>query len=595
MALFFISFLAGVLTVVSPCVLPLLPVIVGGTLAGGTNVKRALTVTLSLGISVLAFTFLLKASTLLINVPQSFWSYVSGGLIILIGIATLFPRLYDRLPFMAAFNRDSNKLMSKGYMRQTFWGDVLVGAALGPVFSTCSPTYFIVLATVLPASLALGAADMLAYAVGLCAFLFIISIVGQKLVGNLATAADPDAWWRKALGILLILTGLLIVTGYAAIVEAPLYTIFDETKVEQGLLQNNVPPAATPITASSTASTTSAVAGAYPNMPSAGVLAAKMAKYHLAPELEKPDAYINTGGVPISLAQYRGKDVVLIDFWTYSCINCLRTIPYVTEWYSKYKDQGLVVIGVHTPEFAFEHVLQNVQDAVNRLGITYPVVLDNEYNTWNAFQNIYWPREYVIDIDGFIVHDHAGEGEYDQTEAAIQAALKERADRLGASFAATSTVGNIPSSDVSQVGSPETYFGTNRNQFFGNGAPGQGGTNTYTLPANASLNTFDLGGSWDIEPEYAQSTSANAAILYEYQASNVYFVAASAAPVKVQVLLDGQPIGQQGGADVDPSTSTVTIQANRLYSLVHTAVPGTHTLELKALTPGLQAFTFTFG
>ncbi|HVX90416.1 MAG TPA: cytochrome c biogenesis protein DipZ [Candidatus Paceibacterota bacterium] len=577
MALFFISFLAGVLTVVSPCVLPLLPVIVGGTIAGGTNVKRALTVTLALGASVLAFTFLLKASTLLISVPQSFWSYASGALIILIGIATLFPRIYDQLPFMAAFNRDSNKLMSSGYMRQTFWGDVIVGAALGPVFSTCSPTYFIVLATVLPASLALGVADMLAYVIGLCAFLFLIAIAGQKLVGNLATAADPNAWWRKALGILLILTGLLIVTGYAAAVEAPLYTIFDETKVEQKLLGNG---GDTSVLATSTSATT---------------LAEKMAKYHLAAELQSPDAYLNTGGQPINLAQYRGKNVVLIDFWTYSCINCLRTIPYVTEWYSKYKDQGLVIIGVHTPEFAFEHVLANVQDAVQRLGITYPVVLDNEYATWNAFQNQYWPREYLIDIDGFIVHDHAGEGDYDQTEAAIQAALKERAQRLGTAYAATSTVSTIPSSVVSGVGSPETYFGSNRNQYFGNGAAGQSGTSTYTLPAEASPNTFDLGGTWDIEPEYAQAVSAGASIQYEYQASNVYFVAASDAPVKVEVLLDGQPIGKMGGTDVDPTTSTMTIQANRLYSVVHMTTPGVHTLELKALTPGLMAYTFTFG
>lgn len=577
MTLFFISFLAGILTVVSPCVLPLLPVIVGGTLAGGTNVRRALTVTLALGVSVLAFTLLLKASTLLISVPQSVWSTVSGGLVILIGIATLFPRLYDRLPFMAAFNRDSSKLMSSGYMRQTFWGDVIVGAALGPVFSTCSPTYFIVLATVLPASFALGIADMFAYVFGLCAFLFAIAVVGQKMVGNLATAADPNAWWRKALGVLLIATGLLIVTGYATAVEAPLYSIFDETKVEQQLLGKG--------------GDTSGLATSTP----ATTLAEKMAKYHLAPELQSPDAYINTGDLPITLAQYRGKNVVLIDFWTYSCINCLRTIPYVTQWYEKYKDQGLVVIGVHTPEFAFEHVLANVRDAVQRLGITYPVVLDNEYATWNAFQNQYWPREYLIDIDGYIVHDHAGEGDYEGTEAAIQAALKERADRLGTTYAATATVDVIPSSVVSGVGSPETYFGSNRNQYFGNGTPGQSGTHTFVLPAEATLNVFDLGGIWDIEPEYAESSAGGATILYKYQASNVYFVGASDTQVTVEVLLDGQPIGKMGGSDVDPNTSTMIIQANRLYSVVHDTQPGVHTLELKALTPGLRAYTFTFG
>ena len=200
-------------------------------------------------------------------------------------------------------------------------------------------------------------------------------------------------------------------------------------------------------------------------------LAEKAKIYQKAPELVSPDGYINTDGQPISLSQYIGKDVVLVDFWDYSCINCQRTIPYLNAWYQKYKDQGLVIIGVHTPEFSFEHLQSNVAAAVNQFGIKYPVVLDNEYKTWNAYQNEYWPNEYLIDIDGYIVHNQAGEGNYDETEKAIQQALAERAARLGTNVIVATTTVAIPTTDLSAIQSSETYFGSNRNEYLGNGTP----------------------------------------------------------------------------------------------------------------------------
>ncbi|HEY6021335.1 MAG TPA: redoxin family protein, partial [Candidatus Paceibacterota bacterium] len=297
----------------------------------------------------------------------------------------------------------------------------------------------------------------------------------------------------------------------------------------------------------------------------------------------------------------RGK-VVLVDFWTYSCINCLRTLPYEKELYDKYKDQGLVIVGVHTPEFAFEHVESNVADAVKRLGITYPVVLDNDYKTWGAFSNQYWPREYLIDMDGYVVYDHAGEGDYDKTESAVQAALAERAARMGTTTMPMPSISASQGPDLSGVGSPETYFGSNRNEYLGNGTQGVAGVQTFTLPTTPSPNTLYLNGIWDTEPEYAESQATGAdtggsanSIEYYYSAGNVYFVASAAAPVQVEVLLDGKPVGQWGGDDVDKTTSTVTIGAERLYSLVHTPGPGGHLLELKVKGSGLRAYTFTFG
>ena len=584
MTLMSIAFIAGILTVLSPCVLPLLPVIVGGSLAGGTSYRRALTVTVSLGVSVFLFTFLLKVSTAFIMVPPFVWNWLSGSILFVVGIFFLFPNLWDIIPGTARANRDSSQLMSKGYMRQDFWGDVLVGAALGPVFSTCSPTYFIVLATVLPASLALGAADIFAYILGLCLFLLFISFVGQRMLDRLNLAADSRGWFKRVIGIFFLLIGVLVVTNSLAAIEAPLYNIFDETKVEQYLL-----PQQAPNTVSSNSIGTTTPVATYLTQ------VQKALRYQLAPELVSPDAYLNTDGKPITLAQYRGKNVVLLDFWTYSCINCQRTLPYLTAWYAKYKDQGLVIIGVHTPEFAFEHLESNVAAALTQFGITYPVVLDNEYTTWNAYQNEYWPHEYVIDIDGYIVHDHSGEGEYDVTEKAIQDALAERAARLGMNIQVASSTVSIASPDLSAIQSPETYFGSNRNEYLGNGTPGAAGVQTFTLPGMLGANALYLGGSWDIEPEYAANENANATVEYEYDATDLYFVASGAAAgTQIHVFQDGMPLtGPAAGKDVVNGILTVT--GSRLYQVVANPVAGIHTLKFIVTTPGLQAYTFTFG
>ncbi|MBU6323356.1 redoxin family protein [Patescibacteria group bacterium] len=587
MALLFVAFLAGMLTVLTPCVLPLLPVIVGGSLAGGKSAKRAFTVTVSLGISVFAFTFLLKVSTVFIAVPAAAWNWLSGSILMLVGIFFLFPHFWDLVPGAAKANRDSNKLLSRGYLKQSFWGDVVVGAALGPVFSTCSPTYFVVLASVLPVSFAAGVADILAYILGLCIFLFVIAVAGQRLMDMLSIAADPNGWFRKGLGIIFMALAVLIVTGTLARVEAPLYDLFDATKLEEHLL-----PSPASASSSPEAMASSTDAGTTAHAPAMRTLAEKSAQYQQAPELVSPDGYLNTDGKPVTLKSLRGK-VVLVDFWTYSCINCERTLPYLEAWYRKYKDQGFVIIGVHTPEFAFEHVEANVSAALKRFGITYPVVLDNEYKTWNAYQNSYWPHEYLVDMDGFVVHDHVGEGGYAETEAAIQAALAERAARMGApDTVATSTVGVAPA-NLSGVGSPETYFGAERNEYLANGTQGKLGVETLTIPDSTGANELYLGGTWDFASESA-GASAGATVSYTYKAKDVYFVASGAlSGTRIEVLQDGAPIGSAAGADV--KDGVLTVGESRLYHVVANPGAGEHTLFLKALSPGLQAYTLTFG
>jgi len=584
MALLFVAFIAGLLTVLAPCTLPLLPVIIGGSVNGESNFKRAFVVAASLGTSVFLFTILLKVSTLLIAVPQEFWNIVSGGLLMLFGLVTLFPKLWDRFSFAQSLNLSGNRLLAQGYTRQNFMGDIIVGAALGPVFSSCSPTYFIVLATVLPVHPAEGVLYLLAYSIGLIISLLAVSVLGQRIVLALGIASNPEGWFKRSIGALFLIIGFVVVTGYSTTIESDLLShagMFDVTQIEQRLLgtQNT--------------SDTSQIGLLTP--------AQKTTQYQKAPNLAGIDGYFNTNGQPIKLSDYIGKNVVLVDFWTYSCINCLRTIPYLNAWYDKYKDQGLVIVGVHTPEFAFEHIGSNVQDAINRLGIKYPVVQDNEYSTWNAFGNEYWPNEYLIDIDGYIVDNHAGEGDYDKTEGAIQQALAERAVRLGIATSTKNILNegsvSVQQADLSGVGSPETYFGSNRNEYFGNGTPGKGGTQTYTAPSGAQvqLNTFYLGGTWQINPEYAESESTGD-IKYEYNSKDLYFVAAGdQGPVKIKVLRDGVPVGHFAGADVDTQTSEVTIQANRLYHLIDETTPGVHTIDIQVEGKGLEAYTFTFG
>ncbi|OGL73883.1 hypothetical protein A3C96_01415 [Candidatus Uhrbacteria bacterium RIFCSPHIGHO2_02_FULL_60_10] len=241
MILLLISFVAGILTVLAPCILPLLPIIVGGALAGGgVNRKKALTITLSLGLSVIAFTLLLKASMLLIAVPEGVWKWLSGVILIFFGAITLFPALWESR-LMARLSARSSLLLGKGQQKKSFWGDVIVGAALGPVFSTCSPTYFVVIATVLPAKPALGLIYLLTYTLGLCLTLLLVALIGQKILRRLGVAANPSGWFKRILGIVFILVGLAVIGGYDKKSQIFLLDagLFDITKVEQRLLELN--------------------------------------------------------------------------------------------------------------------------------------------------------------------------------------------------------------------------------------------------------------------------------------------------------------------------------------------------------------------
>lgn len=591
MILLVISFVAGVLTALAPCILPLLPVIVGGSLeaAGGNAGRRRMyTIVASLGASVILFTLILKASTALIGIPPYVWTWISGSIVGFFGLTLLFPGIWERLPFVGKLSISSNKLLGAGNQKKSFAGDILMGAALGPVFSTCSPTYFVVLATVLPENYGLGLVYLAAYTLGLCLMLLLVGYIGQRLADGLGFAADPRGLFKRALGFLFIAVAFFIISGQDKQLQIKILDagFFDVTKIEQWLLQ---------MTEEKRESVLPETKESLLTLDEDMRIAKKEQLYKRAPEIMRPAGYVNTEGKPITISEFRGKKVVLLDIWTYSCINCQRTIPYLNAWHEKYSEDGLQIIGIHTPEFAFEKDIENVEWAVQQFKIKYPSILDNEYATWKELGNNYWPRKYLVDIDGFIVYDHIGEGSYEETEAAIQRALMERSMVVGSGSVDDGIVAtNIPAYNRQGVRSPEVYFGSHRNQLLGNGVPHQNGEQKFSTPENPRQNTLYLDGRWNVTDEYAENIS-DGSITFRYIAKDVYMVASSLQGATIRILRDGKPVREFVGDDIDPITSSGEINDNRLYKLIHDETPGEHTLEIQVTGGTLEAYTFTFG
>jgi len=331
-------------------------------------------------------------------------------------------------------------------------------------------------------------------------------------------------------------------------------------------------------------------------IPARDSAALKETKYARAKEISSPDGFINTE--PFELADYIGKKVILVDFWTYSCINCVRTLPYLKAWDEKYRDKGLVIVGMHTPEFDFEKIYKNVEQFVRGNDIKYPVVLDNDFSTWRAYLNQYWPRKYLIDIDGFIVYDRIGEGGYEETERKIQELLAER-------MAVLDEGGNVGTDIARPLGAesalrissqtPEIYFGAWRNEFLGNGAQFARGVQNFVIPDTIRRNFFFLGGSWDVQEKHAVNAEKPSRIVMNYHAAKVFFVAGAENPVSIRVFRGGASVPDAvAGADVRDGKAI--IHANRLYRLIDDpSGPGEHTLEIIVEDAGLEAFTFTFG
>lgn len=555
-----LSLFAGVISVLAPCVLPFLPVIVGGSL-GAQSRYRPYLISLGLVVSLLAFTLLLKVSTLAIGVDPRFWSIASGVLVIILGIFMLFPDLWTKISVKFGLGNKSHKLLDRA--QNTGGGPVsalLTGAALGPVFSSCSPVYAWVIATVLPAQPVAGFVYISAYCIGMAGMLLAISLLGRKLIAKLGWAANPRGWFQRIVAILFILVGVLVATGVDKKVQAwAVGNVPIISDIEHQLIPKQTGSEGDQDGGSG--STSGSVSGP------------------AAPEFTGIKEWINSD--PLTIEGLRGK-VVLVDFWTYSCINCIRTQPYLNAWYEQYHDQGFEIVGVHAPEFAFEREPANVQRAVVDAEIKYPVALDNDFKTWAAYHNNYWPAKYLIDQDGNVVWSHFGEGEYEEAEEQIR-------KLLGSSGEKSQTTGEISSTTLGQ--SPETYLGTQRARNFVGEPRLRNGSNDYTAAKLSDVNSWTLDGNWRVDEESITAEADGASLSYRFSGREMFLVMSGPEGSTATVTVDGKPANP--GADV--VDGTVQVGNARLYKLVKFDKPQSGATVKITFSKGVKANAFTFG
>jgi cytochrome c biogenesis protein CcdA/thiol-disulfide isomerase/thioredoxin len=535
-----IGFLAGVVTAVSPCVLPVLPIL----LAGGASGRKPLRIIAGLVASFSIFT--LFAAWLLdqLGLPQDFLRTLAIVLLFVMAATLLVPRaaLLVERP-LAAFSR---------FRPAGVGGGFFFGATLGLVFVPCAGPVLATV-TVVAANNDVGLRAILltlAYAVGAAVPMLLIARGGRVASSRLRQHADAI---RIVSGTVMALVALALVFHLDDNIAkfTPGYTTFLQNKIES----------------SSTAKRElDKVRGGGHALAAVGPATNGLPDYGVAPAIHADGDWINSR--PLTLAQLRGK-VVLIDFWTYSCINCLRTLPHLEAWNATYAPKGLVIIGVHTPEFAFEHVASNVRAAVKRLGVRYPVVQDNRYKTWDNYANQYWPAEYLIDKNGHVRHTHFGEGEYGQTEALIRKLLNARGAKAR----------HIADATPAGLLTPESYLGYARLDRYVGSALAPDKTARYTFAKSIPADGLSYAGTWHVASERILS-GAGARLRLRFQASNVYIVLGGRGTV--HALVDGRPV------------STLNVNAQRLYTVLTGKRQTRGLLELR-FSPGVQAYSFTFG
>jgi cytochrome c biogenesis protein CcdA/thiol-disulfide isomerase/thioredoxin len=576
--------LAGAGTALSPCVLPVLPALLASGGIGGR--RRPLGVVIGLTVTFTVTIIGIAGVVDGVGLGSDPLRDVAVAVLIASGLALMVPGLADRLEArlsrIAAFGP-----RSRG---DGFRSGLLVGAALGFVYTPCAGP---ILAAVISVSAASGrtVAVAMAYSLGSAAVLLALTLGGRRLFDRVRAAGRGVAL-QRTLGAVMLATALAIVVGVDVRFDQYVAEHIPNVNLTAGLEKSKAVESRLPeLTGHGAKFATGAKTPTAPRNASDAVLLADaqgLKNLGPAPEFENTEDWFNTSGNhPLSLTRLRGR-VVLVDFWTYTCINCIRTLPFLKAWDATYRKDGLTIVGVETPEFAFEKEASNVRDAIDQFGLRYPVAQDNEMGTWNAYGNQYWPADYLIDAKGDVRYATAGEGDYQQTETAIRALLAEAGASVGGRSHPTDVV------TPSEVATPETYLGTARAQ--GWRVPPKTGVHSYGVgaPARLGLNELAYSGTWDIAEQPATAVSG-AGIDLQFEAKNVYLVLSStgASPRQVQVLLDGRPISaRDSGADVRDGAVTVTGQ--RLYSLVSLTSDQEHRLSLR-FAPGVSGYAFTFG
>lgn len=518
------AFLAGIVTILSPCILPVLPIVLSTSLSSGHPDRgRPLGVIVGFVGSFTLFTLFLSTLVNFLHLPADSLRFAAIIIVFVSGLSLLLQRVQALLESL--FNRLTS-LLPTPTSRAGFWGGILIGLSLGLLWTPCvGPILGSVIALAVTGTVTLNAVLItLTYALGTAIPLYLVLLGGHHLLPKNGQLI------QRLFGVIMLATALGLYFNVDRRFQSYVLTRFPAYGTGLTKLEDN-PLVHSQLGNLSSVPTTSSTQ---------------------APELTVGGQWFNSS--PLKLADLRGK-VVLLDFWTYSCINCQRTLPYLKSWYAKYHDKGLVVIGIHSPEFAFEHNPQNVAMAIKDFGITYPVMQDNDFATWKSYGNEYWPAEYLIDKNGAVRHTHFGEGDYDGSEKVIQDLLAE----TGADVS-DMPISNPDTPIYSRT--PETYLGSLRDEH----------------PDYLSYT-----GQWAQSPEYS-TPAAGSTLSLQFDAKNVYLVMKnSGQPGMVKVFID------------DKYVQTLTVAADKLYTLVNLPTPGAHTLRLEFEDGNIQAFAFTFG
>jgi cytochrome c biogenesis protein CcdA/thiol-disulfide isomerase/thioredoxin len=571
MLIFLLSYLGGVLTIFSPCVLPVLPFIF---VRSDQSFRRS-------GLPILvgmAATFTVLASLAAVGgawliALNQYGRYAAMLLLLLMGLALIFPALSDRLmrPFVALGGR----LQQRADQQASLKGSLLLGVAVGFLWAPCAgPILGLVLAgAALSGANLYSALLLLVFAAGAATSLAVALLAGGRVFNLMKRGLGAEEWLRRGLGVAVLVGVVAIALGWDTRFLSQ-FEFLNTAGTEQKLIAQLAKPAAlqhTPVS--------------------------DEASLPLMPSFDGATQWFNSP--PLASGSLRGK-VVLVDFWTYSCINCLRTLPYLKAWDEKYRDQGLVIVGVHTPEFAFEKDPRNVGQAIRELGIKYPVAMDNQYAIWNAYSNRYWPAHYLIDAQGRIRDQHFGEGAYDETERMIQDLLKEaHRGALTMNEGLVQVAGRgatAPAADTER--SPETYVGYARQQNLVSPEPVKRDVAAhYSAPRVLKPDQWALSGKWRVSAEAAAVQAPGGAISYRFQGRDLHLVLGTpdGKPVRFRVTLDGGAPGADHGTDIDAQGNGM-IREQRLYQLIRQSGKiGVHTFRIEFLDAGAEAFAFTFG
>ncbi|MEN7530047.1 cytochrome c biogenesis protein DipZ [Cupriavidus sp. DL-D2] len=607
MLLLILSYLGGVLTILSPCILPVLPFVFAR--ADQPFVRSGLPLLAGMALTFAGVATLAAVGGGWVAQANEYGRWLAIALLAVFGITLLFPSVAERLtqPLVRAGSRLTNFAQADGKPASPA-SSFLLGIATGLLWAPCAGP---ILGLVLTGAALQGASVgttllLLAYALGAATSLAVALLIGGKVFAAMKRSLGAGEWVRRGIGAAMLVGVGAIALGLDTGILTRISTVatggLEQRLVDEFAGQKNDAGGAMMMQANPTSMAMSAKpeAGNSMMMRAAGSdPAANLPVEGKFPGLDGAVAWINSP--PLTAAELRGK-VVLVDFWTYSCINCLRTLPYVKAWADKYRDQGLVVIGVHAPEFAFERNLDNVRKAVKDLGITYPVAVDNNYAIWRAFNNNYWPAHYFIDTQGRIRFHHFGEGEYAKSEQVIRALLAE-AGHTGVDKVAMTgpevSKGVEMAADSEALRSPETYVGYGRaDNFASPGGLKPDATQDYSAPAKPVLNQWGLAGDWKVGEEHATLTQPDGRIVYRFHARDLHLVlgpGADGKPVRFRVTIDGQAPGDSHGTDVAADGSG-TVTAQRLYQLVRQKGDiRDRTFDIEFLDPGVQAYAFTFG